>query len=147
MCIRDSGCPTTEAEDLTSQALNYPPPFCISCAPPVHNRSSRSSDFFPHASPAGELAPCTRLSATSVTRCSIPVHSSHSAANIFLNCTKNTELTPRPFARTFTLALSIERLSHRIIGRLVSQSPNHQIAQWLNSLLPLVTNRKLETGN
>ncbi len=27
---------------------------------------------------------------------------------IFLNCTKNTELTPRPFARTFSFALSIK---------------------------------------
>jgi hypothetical protein len=32
-----------------------------------------------------------------------------SAANIFLNCTKNTELTQRPFARTFILALSIKK--------------------------------------
>jgi hypothetical protein len=36
----------------------------------------------------------------------IHVHPSQSATQIFLNCTKNTELTARPFAPTFTLALS-----------------------------------------
>jgi hypothetical protein len=36
-------------------------------------------------------------------------------ATIFLNCTKNTELTKRSFARTFTLALSTKK--NREIGR------------------------------
>jgi hypothetical protein len=35
-----------------------------------------------------------------------PYRSPKSPPRIFLNCTKNTELTARPFARTFTLALS-----------------------------------------
>jgi hypothetical protein len=34
------------------------------------------------------------------------VHMSHPATDIFLNCTKNTELTAHAFARTFTFALS-----------------------------------------
>jgi hypothetical protein len=34
----------------------------------------------------------------------VPIHNFPPA--IFLNCTKNTELTSRPFARTFTFALN-----------------------------------------
>jgi hypothetical protein len=34
------------------------------------------------------------------------VHPSHSVTLIFLNCTKNTELTTRHFARTFCFALN-----------------------------------------
>jgi hypothetical protein len=36
----------------------------------------------------------------------IHIYPSQSASQIFLNCTKNTELTARPFAPTFTLALN-----------------------------------------
>jgi len=41
----------------------------------------------------------------------IHVYPSQSVAVNFLNCTKNTELTARPFARTFTLAPSTKKLN------------------------------------
>jgi hypothetical protein len=56
-----------------------------------------------------------RLSDTSLTGPFIRADPRKSVATIFLNCTKNTELTARAFARTFTLAFSIKM--NRKIGR------------------------------
>jgi hypothetical protein len=56
-------------------------------------------------SPA-EPPPRTRLSGVCSLRVPPPPDRQKSLPNIFLNCTKNTELTPRPFARTFSFALS-----------------------------------------
>jgi hypothetical protein len=36
----------------------------------------------------------------------LPANPPELASKIFLNCTKNTELTPHPFARTFVIALN-----------------------------------------
>jgi hypothetical protein len=39
-------------------------------------------------------------------RCLMRIDPQKSVANIFLNCTKNIGLTPRPFARTFGFVFS-----------------------------------------
>ena len=47
-----------------------------------------------------------RVSPTSSTRLTLHANPPKYLSNIFLNCTKNAELTAHPFARTVTLALS-----------------------------------------
>jgi hypothetical protein len=47
-----------------------------------------------------------RLSGTSSRTSVVPVHPPKSSPELFLNCTKNTELTPRPFTRTFSFAFN-----------------------------------------
>jgi hypothetical protein len=62
-----------------------------------------------------EAAPRTRLSAPSSRMFTIPAHPRKSMPTIFLNCTKNTELTPRPFARTFCFA-SPQKMNRNPVG-------------------------------
>jgi hypothetical protein len=67
-------------------------------------RPPTRTDFSSRTPPTTELPPLTRFSRVSLTTVFIPSHPQNSAPDIFLNCTKNTELTPRPFARTFVHA-------------------------------------------
>ena len=72
----------------------------------------RSGLFLPALSPQRNSPPRTRLSGTSSRTSVVPVHPPKSAPELFLNCTKNTELTPRPFARTFSFAFNQEMKSN-----------------------------------
>ena len=67
------------------------------------------SHFVTRARSSEEPPPRKRLIDVSSTRFSIGIHPLESVAGIFLNCTKNTELTPRLFPRTFSFALSIKK--------------------------------------
>jgi len=62
--------------------------------------------FLPVLSPQPNSPPRTRLGGTSSRTFLVPVHPPKSAPELFLNCTKNTELTPRPFTRTFSFAFN-----------------------------------------
>ena len=64
--------------------------------------------FLPALSPQRNSPPRTRLSGTSSRTSVVAVHPPKSAPELFLNCTKNTELTPRPFTRTFSFAFNQE---------------------------------------
>src|SRR5580698_5905720 len=117
LCGDSLGCPAkrSKAESstghwpLTTAFLHF---LCNPCAQSTHPIFPQISPPLP---PLTEPRPCTRLSAISPTRFLILVDLPKSVATIFLNCTKNTELTARSFARTFTLALSTKM--NREIGR------------------------------
>jgi len=88
----------SKAEAFTNP---WPLPFCISCALPVHNQPLRSSKSFRSRNPANRTpalhAPYSHISVTFLIRADL----GKSLPNIFLNCTKNTELTTSPLPRTF----------------------------------------------
>jgi hypothetical protein len=60
------------------------------------------SSPLPNQNPENHSLAACKLSSIIV---SIRVARQNSGSRIFLNCTKNTELTPLPFARTFSFAL------------------------------------------
>jgi hypothetical protein len=66
---------------------------------------------------------------------------------IFLNCTKNTELTTHPFARTFVLALRGKKLIHSAETLTETVTGARQNAGFIRNVLTItIHHRKRRTG-
>jgi len=101
-CFRSRSIPTASSEAAGKSFVL--PPFCISCAHVVDNPAAPSTRIFPRRFVDTKLPPSNEKTASCQAIFQM-FQFGKSASTLFLNCTKNTELTRAHFTLTVTFAL------------------------------------------